>query len=107
MFEPSLDWKIGKKLIEAGGLGPRVYIWTPRAASRTVSYEQYLNYLFDRRQVVIMPANKPKGVQLQGIGLYNAIIDKDTLTPESYARAERIWKEYWNSVRQLKRKETK
>lgn len=102
MFESSLDWKIAQKLIEGGGLGPRVYIWTPRANGRTVTFEQYMKHIYDRRQVVMMPAKKPEGVQLHGATLRSVVIDRDILSPESYARAERIWSEYWKDHNPMK-----
>lgn len=103
MFETSLDWKIGKKLLDAGGLGGRVYIHLPRHHGRQQLLDDYCKYLLNQgRQVVVMHSKKPEGYQLQSMAYKYAFIDKDILSPESYARAERIWNEYWKSVRQQK-----
>ena len=96
MFEAPLDWKISKKLIDAGGLGPRVYITIPRYNGRTYATQKYCEYLLSQGRQVIFTQPNPRGVQLQGRTLRDVIIDKDILPPpESYARAERIWNEYW------------
>lgn len=103
MIKTSLDWRISKKLLDSGGLGPRVYIHLPRHMGRQHLLDEYCKYLLNQgRQVVIMRPQKPEGYQLQGIGLYNAFIDKDILSPESYARAERIWNEYWKDHNPMK-----
>lgn len=106
MIETSLDWKIAQKLIEGGGLGPRVYVHLPRNHGRQQLLDEYCKYLLAQgRQVVIMPSKKPEGYQLQGLAYQYLFIDKDILTPESYARAERIWKEYWKDHQVTRLKE--
>ena len=102
MFEPSLDWKIGKKLIEAGGKGARVYITFPRHHGRTYLLRKYCEQLLSQgRQVIFMQPN-PHGVQLNGRTLRDVIIDEDILSPRSYARAERIWNEYWKEKKNVR-----
>ena len=102
MFETSLDWKIGKKLIEAGGLGSRVYIHLPRNHGRTQLLRMYYEQLLNQgRQVIIMQPNR-KPVGLQAVSYADIIVDHDILSPESYARAERIWKEYWKDHNPMK-----
>lgn len=103
MFNTSLDWKIGKKIIEAGGLGPRVYICFPRHCGRQRLMDDYCTTLLNQgRQVVIMSSKKLEGYQLQGMAYKYAFIDKDSLSLESYARAERIWNEYWKDHNPMK-----
>ena len=103
MIETPLDWKIGKKLLDAGGLGPRVYIHLPRHMGRQHLLNEYCKYLLNQgRQVVIMRPQKPEGYQLQGMAYKYAFIDKDILSPESYARAERIWNAWWRDNNPMK-----
>lgn len=100
MFKTSLDWKIVKKLIEAGGLGPRVYIRFPRNRFYWRECEMLLSQY---RQVVLQRSNRnDPPIAMQWMPSGGVFFDHDILSRESYERAERIWNEYWDSVRQQK-----
>lgn len=94
MFIPSNDWKIQKKLLEAGGLGPVVYIWKGRAScKRTLEREDVKELLAGGRTVVYGRPERYK--KLLGSRKPWILPDRDILTPERYERAERIWNEFW------------
>lgn len=94
----SYNWKIHKKLLDAGGLGPVVYILPARGGSKlSAERERYLELLEGGRTVVYgRPDNRKK---LVGARQPWILEDRDILTPEAYERAERIWNEYWKGVR--------
>lgn len=92
------DWKTHKRLLEAGGLGPVVYIYLPRT-NRNLSLERrrYLELLAGGRTVVyVRPGDYKK---LQGSRKPWLLEDRDILTPERYERAERVWNEFWKGKR--------
>lgn len=81
----NINWKIHKRLLDAGGLGPVVYILPARGGSKlSMERERCLQLLAEGRMVVyVRPNPRPKSI----------FIDRDILTPERYERAERIWNE--------------
>jgi hypothetical protein len=69
----SIFWKIEKKLLEAGGLGPVVYIIPARGSGKlSAERERVEKFLAKGRKVVY---GRP---------------DYDMLTPKQYERADRI-----------------
>lgn len=91
----SHDWKIQKKLLDAGGLGPVVYILPARGGSKfSVEREKYLQLLASGRQVVYVLPEKHSN--LAGSRKPWLLEDRDILTPERYELADRFWNEYWN-----------
>ena len=80
------DWKIHKRLLDAGGLGPVVYIWLPRTnRNLSLEYQRYLELQSAGRTVVYVRPGDHK--------------NRDILTPGRYERAERIWNEFWKDKR--------
>lgn len=67
----SYDWKIHKKLIDAGGLGPVVYVIPARGSGKIDTEREMIAELLASGRTVV-------------------IRDRDMLTPERYERAERI-----------------
>ena len=97
MIESTVTWNIIKKLLDAGGLGPRVYIHFPRWNGKTMlQYEYYKQLMNQGRQAVIMRPNR-RPIGLQNTAFSGVVIDRDVLEPMAYIRAERIWNEYWKS----------
>jgi hypothetical protein len=93
-----VDWKIHKKLLDAGGLGPVVYIIPGRANGTSFrAYKQYLELISAGRTVVYVSPEKHK--RLVGGRSKWVLVDRDVLTPEGYERAERIWNAYWENMR--------
>lgn len=96
------DWKIHKKLVDAGGLGPVVYILPPRANRNLVAeHARYLELLAGGRTVVYVRPSDQK--RLQGSRKQWMLRDYDVLTPEAYERAEQIWNEFWKNERKGER----
>ena len=94
----SYNWKTHKKLLDAGGLGPVVYILPARGGSKPYAEpERYLQLLAGGRTVVYVRPDKRK--KFVGARQPWILEDRDILTPEAYERAERIWNEYWKGVR--------
>lgn len=87
----TIDWKIHKKLLDVGGVGPVVYYIPARGVTRLSDSYVILNLISGGRTVVY---GRP-GNRRQAISLADGIIDYDILTPERYERAERIWNEFW------------
>lgn len=101
MFIPSNDWKIQKKLLEAGGLGPVVYIWPGRACGKTMIQAEYINELLKSWRTVVYGRPVDHKKQL-GSRKPWFLPDRDILTPEQYERAERLWNEFWKGERNVK-----
>ena len=69
----NVDWKIEKRLLEAGGLGPVVYVVPARGGGKLLTELERINkFLSEGRKVVYGRS------------------DYDMLTPEQYERADRI-----------------
>ena len=93
-----LDWTIHKKLLDAGGLGPVVYILIPRTnRNLAAEHARYLELLAAGRTVRYIRPGDPK--RLQGSRKQWLLRDRDILSPEAYERAERIWNEVWKNER--------
>lgn len=88
----SIDWKIHKKLLDAGGLGPVVYIWPARASGKLSAEREKIERLLKEGRTVVCgrPGKPTRGITFTGV-----LLDFDILTPERYERAERIWNEFW------------
>ena len=94
MFIPSNDWKIQKKLLDMGGLGPVVYICKARASCKqALEREDVKELLAGGRTVVYV--RPEKHTKLPGSRKPWIVLDRDILTPEQYERADRIWNEFW------------
>lgn len=90
----SIDWKIQKRLLDAGGLGPVVYILRPRTNScMSRARMRELELRVRGRTVIYVQPQEPKN--LLGSRKPWVVRDRDILTPEGYERAERIWNEFW------------
>ena len=93
----TIDWKIHKKLGEAGGIGPIIYILQARGNGKLHKQRELEDkFLASGRKVVYVQPDKNRQ---RGFTLAGAIIDLDILTPERCERAERIWNEYWKERR--------
>lgn len=96
------NWKLHKKLIDAGGLGPAVYICSARANGKLATQRMIESELrASGRTVVYVRPQEPK--KLLGARKSWVVMDRDVLTPEHYERAERIWNEYWKGERKRDR----
>lgn len=82
------DWKIHKKLLDGGGLGPKVYICSARANGKLATQREIESRLRaeGRTVVYVRPDKKP----VRGTTLAGVLIDEDVLTPERWERAEGI-----------------
>jgi NDP-sugar pyrophosphorylase family protein len=89
------DWKIHKKLLDAGGLGSVVYILPARCNNKLALEQEIVNKLLSEGRTVVY--GRPKQRQLRGTSFAGICVDIDILTPEAYERAERIWNEYWKN----------
>ena len=88
------DWKIQKRLFDAGGLGSVVYILPARGGSKlSAERERYLQLLAGGRTVVYVRSNKR--ARLLGAKQPWFLQDRDMLTPEQYERADKIWNNFW------------
>lgn len=89
----SRDWKIHKKLLDAGGLGPIVYIIPARGSSKFETERRRVEELIasGRKVVYVRPDDRKR---LQGGRQPWSIVDKDILTPERYERAEKLLTEF-------------
>lgn len=86
------DWKIHKRLLDAGGLGSSVYIMPARGQGKMwAQLELYAKLLSEGRTVFCGRPNEPR----RGFAYAGGIIDYDILTPAALERADRIWREYW------------
>jgi hypothetical protein len=87
------DWKIHKKLIDAGGLGPVVYILPARGSGKPLTErERVYELLASGRKVVYV---RPKESKQTCGGRQSWLLpDKDILTPERYERAEKLLNEF-------------
>ena len=86
------DWKIAKKLLDAGGLGSVVYIMPARGQCKMwAQLDLYAKLLAEGRTVVYVQPNEPR----RGFTYAGWIIDYDILTPDALERADRIWRAYW------------
>lgn len=89
----TIDWKIHKKLLDAGGLGPVVYIMPNRFNGCTFrAWKQIIEHEAKGRTVLYARPTKRKRYS-------EPFIDYDILTLEQCERAERIWNEYWRERR--------
>jgi len=94
------DWKIHKKLLDAGGIGPIVYIWPARANNKWYMEQKLVEKFLAEGRTVVYGRPQPNRRKLLGTSLYSLIVDRDMLTPEQYERADRIWNEYWKNKRE-------
>lgn len=86
------DWKIAKKLLDAGGLGSVVYIMPARGQGKMwAQLDLYAKLLSEGRTVVYGRPNEPR----RCISYIDSMLDYDILTPEALERADRIWRAYW------------
>jgi hypothetical protein len=86
------DWKIHKRLLDAGGLGSSVYIMPARGQGKLYAQlELYAKLLAEGRTVIYrLPDKLHRPACVVG-----DILDYDILTPAALERADRIWREYW------------
>lgn len=91
------NWKIHKRLLDAGGLGPVVYIYPARANGKLLLQRKIEAELLASGRTVIYV--KPDKRPVRGVTLAGVFVDRDILTPERYERAERIWNEFWKNKR--------
>ena len=87
------DWKIHKKLLEAGGKGSVIYYIPARGGGKMDDISRLLAE--DRTVVYVRPRENRTIV-------FDSWNDLDILTPERYERAERILNEYWKGKRDEK-----
>lgn len=92
-----LDWKIQKRLLDVGGLGPVVYYIPARGVSRLSDVYRILELRASGRTVVYVRPQDSK--KLLGARQPWVMRDRDVLTPERYERADRIFNEYWRGKR--------
>lgn len=87
----SSDWKIHKKLLDAGGLGSVVYILPARANGKMAAEREMVDELLasGRKVVYVRPEKKP----VRGITLAGVLLDDGILSWERYERADRILQE--------------
>lgn len=78
----SYDWKIHKKLLDGGGLGPVVYIIPARGNGKIETERERIAELIASGRTVVYGR-----------------VDRDMLTPERYERAERILQEFLKGER--------
>lgn len=90
-----LDWKLHKKLLDAGGLGPMVYYIPARGMSRLSDAYRILELCASGRTVVYGRPGGKRTMMSPGEG----IMDYDMLTPERYERADKILNEFWRGKR--------
>lgn len=86
------DWKIHKRLLDAGGLGSTVCIMPARGQGKMwAQLELYQKLTSEGRTVIYGRPDKNR----QAAFWTDCIIDYDILTPAALERADRIWREYW------------
>ena len=86
------DWKIHKRLLDAGGLGSTVCIMPARGQGKMwAQLELYAKLLSEGRTVICGRPDKKR----RAVSWTDCVIDYDILTPEALERADRIWREYW------------
>lgn len=89
----SCDWQIHKKLLDAGGLGPVVYIYPARGSCKLETERREVERLLvSGRQVVYVRPEDPKSL----LGSRNpwTLRDKDILAPNQLERANEILKKF-------------
>lgn len=92
------DWKIHKKLMDGGGLGPVVYVIPARCDNRSSLVLEHVEELLASGRTVVY-GRPGKSERLQGSRSKLNLRDRDILTLEQYERAERILKEYLKTHR--------
>jgi hypothetical protein len=91
----SLDWKIQKRLLDAGGLGPIIYILPARSNGKLARDQERISELLSSGRTVVY-GRPEKHENLLGSRKSWSLKDRDILTPERYELADRFWNEYWN-----------
>ena len=77
----SCDWLIEKKLLDAGGLGDRVYIHLGRRQGKQRFIEEYLKHVEAGRDVKVMNA---RDIFVKPVSWRYVILDKDLLESEHW-----------------------
>ena len=88
----SLDWKIQKRLLDAGGLGPIIYILPARGNGKLARDRERISELLSSGRTVVY--GRPKR---------SIFVDKDILTPERYEQTDRILNELLKGEKMMNR----
>jgi hypothetical protein len=89
----SCEWKIHKKLLDSGGLGPVVYVVPARGSGKlSAERERVASLLASGRKVVYVRPGESK--RSYGGRQAWSLPDKDILAPERYERAEKLLNEF-------------
>lgn len=92
----SNDWRIHKRLVEAGGISERIYIYNARGGCKFIGYQELLvDLLSTGRKVVYVRRDDI----MRDNGYRDTIMDEDILTLERYERADRLINEILHTGR--------
>ena len=90
----TIDWKIHKTLVDAGGLGDSVYLHIPRGVSKTQLISEHIKELKAKgKEVYTVTYPRPKPTQTNIDRFKSVVIDRDLIPLNNWGRGS--WGEYF------------